>query len=280
MRLHLYSKVKFYREKTPTLIIKIGANNGVVLNGKPFSKVIVHIGDATAYSALNSLAEKDTAVIIVDPIAYAALGLIKELQDSPEMFGNSLGEDVVLRNTLLSFYNATQFLGKERIQKEYLKLWEKAKDNVENLFIVESGIDELLAPAAFVDEVTYFYPYREDTLETAFLFAMHALRPGGKFVVVTEMASEGVKDIYPRHDFVSLLRDLARQDGDLEEDVLIERKIGTGPYFSGYDMVFDRKEPRLVTITRRKGDPPKWQDEAKRRDHLLKRKARWTKEEL
>lgn len=180
-----------------------------IIEGSRYSKVVFHVGDSTGYAALQSLQEDNVAVLVVDPIARAVRGIITDLTENRKL-GSFFVDDVVLRNTLLSFYNALHADSETtaKLVLNYSQLWEKVQYNMNNLYLVEIGIDQLRFPANFTNEVTYHYPYREETLQSSFIFALNVLKINATFQIATEMTADGQEDLYSKHDYVSILKAL------------------------------------------------------------------------
>ncbi len=180
-------------------------------------------------------------MIIIDPLARAAGNILTELRGGTFDIERALGEPVLkvrfhtflhsstyhlatLQATLLSFYEACVSDGplRVRVREVYEALWKgvcsgRNKDHLsQGIFLVQSGIAEVRSDMPFAQEVSYHYPYREDTLRSAYLFAMNSLLPGGRYKVATEMYEDVPQDKYDkpydRKDFVSQLKALAAEN--------------------------------------------------------------------
>lgn len=232
------------QRQTPLLQIKaLDGNRGVEIEGKRFKRVHIHIGDALGFAALDSLAKRDTAVIVIDPHASIAANIIQELQQGDLSFGFlGDGEAAKAFHSVANEVNTDSSLW-HTIRESYTARWEKANANIGNLFLVEAEVENAPLPQAIADKVTYHYPSRYDPLKYPYLFAMNILKRNGKLEVVTDLV-----------EVAGRLRILAYKFGNntfTHREVHRSAKTADGeiPYFSIYEMIYGQQEEYLVTIT-------------------------------
>lgn len=103
---------------------------------------------------------------------------------------------------------------------------------------------------------------------------MNVLRVKSKFLVATEMIQELSDETYDRHDFATILKGYCLNSNNSAKVDCIHRDVAYVPYFSGYDIVFERKDPVPITITKECDNVLEWQSLEEIQNHIALRNQR------
>lgn len=223
--------------------VSLNPDNQPVIEGRNYSHAHVHLGDASLYAALNSLAhDPDTAAIVIDPLANTiSLQILEELRQG-KFDLEMLERDRRLRQTYQSVwqFKHTQSQAWESVQESYLSTYENAKSHLDALYFIPTGFDMLQTTniPPFASLVTYYYPSHMSPTYEALNFAEAALADRGKFILATE-----ISDIYldfrswsAKHNFTDEIIDRTTSNQKYQ------------PFLSTYDFVRGQQKSYHLTI--------------------------------
>lgn len=199
------------------------------LKSRPFTQI--NIGDATMLSTLQALGQNRTSVMI-DQNQDVALKVLEELSSGRPVFGFLDDKRYRYQYASISERVLKDDKATERLNRAYREAWKKAQPKLGNLTIInatiENAVGEIKKPKPVADLVTYYYPspvYSPifKTLELASLL----LKPDGEFIVATENQD--------------VMWDVVRHGGDFVTASGYNKRKGSEPYLSAYDIAWGEK---------------------------------------
>jgi hypothetical protein len=183
----------FFLDKIPDQLFIRQTPTGVEIDGKNYSKVFVHIGDASGFTALRFSYPK-VANLSIDPeIKYLAPPILTQLRRNPDKFDL---RKVLLHPKGVDFVENLQSAGEDvifNINSDF-KLFSSKLENG-GMHLVHAGVEDISMNSPFADLVTCYYPWTDMPQMKALNLAMRMLKEGGAYEIMSERLSI-IKDVW------------------------------------------------------------------------------------